>query len=281
MSTDPGPVAFRYSPGMTTTAVVTGAGRGLGRLIAERLADRGHHVLLTDIDETAAHAAARAIGKGAWAMVHDVRDAGRHREIAAAATARGPLAVWVNNAGVLAVGPAWEQAEEMIRRQVEVNVLGVMWGCRAAIDAIGTGRGHVINIASLSSLVPAPGLAAYGATKHAVLGYSLSIAGELRRAGRAIEVSAICPDAIETDMVRGVAGHADSSILFSSGTLLRAEDVADETVRLLDRPRLVKTIPGSRAAMVHLFRPFPEVGLRLLEQFARLGARRRRKRVGA
>ena len=62
---------------MTTTAVVTGAGRGLGRLIAERLADRGHLVLLTDIDETAAHAAARAIGKGAWAMAHDVRDAAR------------------------------------------------------------------------------------------------------------------------------------------------------------------------------------------------------------
>src|SRR5688572_21863317 len=203
---------------MTSTAVVTGAGRALGRLVAERLAGRGFAVLLTDVDETAAHAAAREIGQGAWAMVHDVRDAARHREVAAAAVAKGPLAVWVNNAGVLSVGAAWEQDEAAIRRQVDVNLLGLIFGCRAAIDAFGTsgGRGHLINIASLSSLVPAPGLAAYCATKHAVLGYSLSLAGELRRAGRSIDVSTICPDAIETDMVRGVAGQADSSLLFSS-----------------------------------------------------------------
>jgi short-subunit dehydrogenase len=266
---------------MSTTAVVTGAGRGLGRLIAERLADRGHQVLLTDIDETAAHAAARAIGKGAWAMVHDVRDPARHHEIAAAAAAKGPIAVWVNNAGVLVVGPAWEQREDAIRRQVDVNLLGVIWGCRAAIDAMGRDRGHILNIASMSSLVPAPGLATYGATKHAVLGYSLSLAGELRRAGLPIAVSAICPDAIETDMVRGVAEHSDASILFSAGTLLKAEDVADQVVALVDRPRLVVTIPAARAAMVHLFRPFPEVGLRLLEQFYKIGAKRRRRRVGA
>jgi NAD(P)-dependent dehydrogenase (short-subunit alcohol dehydrogenase family) len=266
---------------MTTTAVVTGAGRGLGRLIAERLADRGHLVVLTDIDETAAHAAAKAIGRGASAMVHDVRDALRHREVAAAAVAKAPLAVWVNNAGVLAVGPAWEQSEDAIRRQVEVNLLGVIWGCRAAIDAMHGGRGHLLNIASMSSLVPAPGLAAYGATKHAVLGYTLSLAGELRRAGMPIAISAICPDAIETDMVRGVENHADASLLFSSGELLKAEDVADETIALLDRPRLIRTIPAARAAMVHMFRPFPEVGLRLLEQFYKIGAKRRRRRVGA
>jgi short-subunit dehydrogenase len=266
---------------MTTTAVVTGAGRGLGRLVAERLAGRGYAVLLTDIDETAAHAAAREIGQGAWAMVHDVRDAGRHREIAAAAVARGPLGVWVNNAGVLTVGPAWEQIEDAIRRQVDVNLCGVMWGCRAAIDAFGRsgGRGHLINIASLSSLVPAPGLAPYAATKHAVLGYSLSLAGELRRAGRPIEVSTICPDAIETDMVRGVAGHDDANLLFSSSALLDPADVADEVAALLDRPRLVKVIPAARGAMANLFRPFPAVGLKLLEQFHRIGARRRRRRM--
>ena len=266
---------------MTTTAVVTGAGRGLGRLVAERLAARGYHVLLTDIDETAAHAAAREIGSGAWAMVQDVRDPGRHREVAAAAAARGPLGVWINNAGVLVVGPAWEQSEDAIRRQVDINLLGLIWGCRAAVDGFGGGRGHIINIASLSALVPAPGLAPYGATKHAVLGFSLSLAGELRRAGRPIEVSTICPDAIETDMVRGVAGQADSSLLFSSGRLLQPGDVADEVVHLLDRPRLTKVIPAARGAMANLFRPFPEMGLKLLEQFHRIGERRRRRRMNA
>jgi short-subunit dehydrogenase len=250
-------------------------------LIAERLAARGFAVLLTDVDETAAHAAAKAIGGGAWAMVHDVRDPARHVAAAAAARERGALGVWVNNAGVLDVGPAWEQDEASIRRQIDVNFGGLVWGCRAAIGAMRDGGGHLINVASLSSLVPAPGLATYAATKHAVLGYSLSLAGDLRRAGIAIHVSAVCPDAIATDMVRGVAGHESSSILFSSGTLLRAEDVADETVALLDRPKLVKTIPGHRAAMAHLFRPFPNVGLRLLEQFHRIGKRRRKRKRSA
>src|SRR5688572_24108488 len=120
---------------MASTAVVTGAGRGLGRAIAERLVARGHQVLITDIDAAAAADTAAAIGDRAWAMTQDVRDPDSHRRAAAVAVARGPIAAWVNNAGVLTVGPAWDADDATIRRDVEVNVLGVMWGCRAAIDA--------------------------------------------------------------------------------------------------------------------------------------------------
>ncbi len=123
---------------------------------------------------------------------------------------------------------------------------------------------------------PAPGLAVYGATKHGVLGYSLSLAGELRRAGKRVHVSAVCPDAMAGDMVDGVKHHDASSILFSAGELLSLDEVADAAIELLDHPRLVRTLPAYRAALIHLLRPFPALGLPLLEQFARLGRRRKR-----
>jgi NAD(P)-dependent dehydrogenase (short-subunit alcohol dehydrogenase family) len=112
---------------MSSIAVVTGAGRGLGRKIAERLAGR-YQVLVTDIDHAAALGTAGELGNGAWALAHDVRDPHAHEAVARAARERGELAVWVNNAGVLAVGDAWQMGSEDVRRIVEDNLLGVNRG---------------------------------------------------------------------------------------------------------------------------------------------------------
>lgn len=252
-------------------AVVTGAGRGLGRAIAERLAARGYRLLVTDIDGDAAASTATAVN--GWSECQDVRDPDSHRAIARAATSRGDVKLWVNNAGVLSVGEAWTMADADVRRMVEVNVLGVMWGCHAAVPVLADG-GHIINIASISGLTPTPGLAVYGATKHAVVGYSLSLASELRQSGRRIHVSALCPDAIKGDMTNAVAHDAAAGLLFSAGTLLTLDEVADAALELVDKPKLVKVIPAYRAAAIHALRPFPRVALPLLEQIAKLGRRR-------
>lgn len=251
-------------------AVVTGAGRGLGRAIAERLAARGYKLFVTDIDGDAAARTAEAIG--GWSQAQDVRDPDSHRALAKAATARGEVKLWVNNAGVLAVGETWTLSDAEVRRMVEVNVLGVMWGCHAAVPVLADG-GHIINIASMSGLTPTPGLAVYGATKHAVVGYSLSLAGELQQAGRGIRVSALCPDAIKGDMTNAVAHDAGAGLLFSAGKLLTMDEVADAAVSLVDKPKLVKMLPAYRAALVHAMRPFPRLGLPLLAQMAKLGRR--------
>jgi NAD(P)-dependent dehydrogenase (short-subunit alcohol dehydrogenase family) len=263
---------------MPTVAVVTGAGRGLGLAIAERLAARGHRVVVTDIDGASARATATALGAAGHAEAQDVRDPDSHRRIAAIAAGLGEVALWINNAGVLTTGAAWEIDDDAIRREVDVNVLGVIWGCRAAIDAMAGRGGHIVNIASLAALVPAPGLAAYGATKHAVLGYTLGLAGELRGRRPRIDVSAVCPDVIDTQMVRAVADREASNILFSSKQLLTVDRVADRVLDVVARPRLVTTIPPVRAALAHALRPFPAVGLRLLAGFARVGARHRKQR---
>jgi NAD(P)-dependent dehydrogenase (short-subunit alcohol dehydrogenase family) len=257
------------------TAVVTGAGKGLGREIALGLADKGFAVLVTDIDEEAAKATAATIGPQAWPMQQDVRDPASHRAVAEAARERGPLKLWVNNAGVLSVGLVWELDDDTVRRHVEVNLLGVVWGSRAAVDSMRLDGGQIINIASISALVPVPGFAVYGATKSAVLGFSVSLQGDLQNADLPIKVSAVCPDAIDTDMVRGVAHHQEASLLFSAKKLLTVDAVADAVLDLLDRPKLVVTIPRVRAALAHIMRPFPTMVLKLLEWFRRIGERRR------
>jgi NAD(P)-dependent dehydrogenase (short-subunit alcohol dehydrogenase family) len=261
-------------------AVVTGAGKGLGREIAKGLARKGFVPLVTDIDHDAARETASAIGGGAWAMRQDVRDPASHHEVARAANARGRLALWVNNAGVLHVGNAWDHSDEAVRQIVEVNVLGVMWGARAAIEAMRAQGGHLINIASMSSITPVPGLAVYGATKQAVLGFTISLAGDIDRAGLPIEVSAVCPDGINTDMVRDVRDSKESGIVFAAPKLLTVEEVADVVLDLVDKPQLAVSVPRVRGALAHAFRPFPALGLQALKPFLWFGERQRLKNTG-
>lgn len=264
---------------MENVAVVTGAGRGLGRLIAQGLADKGYTVCVTDIDGSAAQSAAEQIGgERAWAMTQDVRDADSHRRVARAAADRGSLAIWVNNAGVLRSSTAWDHSDDEVRLQLEVNTLGLMFGSRAAVEVMRTqGSGHIINIASISSIVPAPGLAVYAASKHAVLGFSISLQGDLHHAGIPIKVSSMCPDAIDTDMTRNVKHERDAALLFSSARLLRPEAVARAVVELAERPRLVVVTPRVRGVLAQIFRPFPGTGLRVLQQFRKMGERNQRR----
>ena len=260
-------------------AVVTGGGRGLGKLVARGLADKGFAVLVTDVDAASARATAQELGEGrAWAVEQDVRDPDSHRRVAREAATRGDLAVWVNNAGILRSATAWEHSDDDVRLQVEINTLGLMYGSRAAVDAMRPlGGGHIINIASISSLVPVPGLAVYAASKHAVLGFSISLQGDLQHAGIPIKVSAVCPDAIDTDMTRTVKHERDAALLFSSSKLLQAPDVARVVVDLVDHPRLVVVRPRVKGVLAQIFRPFPSTGLRVLEGFRRLGERNQRK----
>ena len=261
------------------TAVVTGAGRGLGRLIAEQAAARGFAVLATDIDETAAAQTARELGGDAWSMRQDVRDPDSHGQVAAAASERGDLKLWVNNAGVMRTGLAWEHDDDDVRATIDVNLMGVIWGSRAAVRAMqSSDGGQILNIASMSSLIPAPGLAVYAASKHAVLGFSTSLQGDLDRAQIPIQVSALCPDAIDTDMAEGAVHDEHSSLMFMSLRMLKPEKVAKLAGELIDEPKLVQSYPPYRAALAHALRPFPTAGLNVIRRLAKLGDRQRRRR---
>lgn len=265
---------------MVKVAVVTGAGRGFGAEIALRLAGRGYQVLCTDLDGAAAERSAERVG--GFAMALDVRDPDAHREAARAALARGPLEVWVNNAGILRTAKAWEHSDEEIRLLVDVNLLGVMHGTRAAVDAMRSAPGqnrHIINIASMSALAPVPGLAVYGATKHAVLGFTTSLQADLRLAGSPITVHAVCPDSADTEMVHERSGDEESLMIFAAPRMLSAAEVADRTVGLLDSKELVAVIPRWRGWVARSAAMAGRHAMPLLGPMRSQG-RRRRERTG-
>jgi NAD(P)-dependent dehydrogenase (short-subunit alcohol dehydrogenase family) len=259
-------------------AVVTGAGRGLGRLIAAALAERGHHVLVTDVDADAAHATAAGLGPGVpWAAV-DVRDeaqvaAARDRIVAEA----GRLDVWVNNAGVLVTGPAWQQSPAIRRLMLEVNALGTVNGTVAAIEAMRDTGGHIVNVVSLAGLTAVPGEAVYAASKHAAIGFSLSTLADLRLAGiDGIDISCVCPDGIWTPMLHDKLDDPASALSFS-GRLLAPEEVVDAVRKVLDHPRPVTAVPARRGLQARLADALPSFALRVVPLAVARGRRVQRK----
>jgi NAD(P)-dependent dehydrogenase (short-subunit alcohol dehydrogenase family) len=263
------------------TAVVTGAGRGIGRETARLLAARGYAVLVTDVNEDAARETADLLGEPAWSMGQDVRDADSHRRVAAAAAERGPLKVWVNNAGILRTEKAWAHSDDEARMLVEVNFLGVLWGSRAAVDAMRALGGDIVNMASMSSFGAVPGLAVYGATKHGVLGFTQSLQGDLDDARIPIRTHAICPDGVDTGMVREREAEEDSAIIFSTPRFLSPEEVAAAIVGVVGERRPMVILPRSRGVLVRTMALFPQVSLRFLPAFKKAGQRRRAKSAGA
>ncbi|WP_063061477.1 SDR family NAD(P)-dependent oxidoreductase [Nocardia sienata] len=259
---------------MITTAVVTGAGRGIGFALARHLADAGHLVVLTDIDGDAARRAAAEIGRGAVGLEHDVRDIAAHREIATRAAALGQLTTWVNNAGVLFAGDAWTHSDEEIAAILDVNIRGVVAGTAAAIAQMGQAGGVVLNIASLSALTPVPGLALYAATKAAVLSYTTSVQGDLRHAGLPIRVRALCPDVVGTPMVTARASDPGAALLFAGPKPMDEDAVARAGMALMAGRQIFRVMPRWRGALVRVVDLAPAVGLRMVALMRKLGHRR-------
>ncbi|MGA8848031.1 MAG: SDR family oxidoreductase [Nocardioides sp.] len=232
------------------SCVVTGAARGIGRGIAERLVSEGHQVVITDLDAAAVVATAAEIG-AVVGIQQDVRDPASHREVAQVALGHGPLRAWFNNAGVGWDGPLSDLGDEQIRGLVEINLLGVLWGMRAALASFATGRdggGDIVNTASLSGLGPVPGLSVYAATKAAVVSATMSVAIE---APRGVRVHAILPDGVATPMVDAMdPGGLAKALVSSGGHLLSVEEIAEAAVGLLGSRRVLRTVPPWRGAVM-------------------------------
>ncbi|MER5493306.1 SDR family oxidoreductase [Streptomyces sp. NPDC002490] len=185
--------------------LVTGAGKGIGRATALAFARAGARVVVVDRDAVSARRTvreARAAGAaGAWSEAVDVGDGDAMAELAARVHAEhGVVDVLVNNAGVGLAGPFLDTTPEEWRRALDVNLWGVVHGCRlfgAGMAERGQG-GHIVNIASAAAFLPSRTMPVYGATKAAVLALSESLRAEL--AGRGIGVSAICPGIVRTDI---------------------------------------------------------------------------------
>lgn len=229
-------------------AIVTGGGRGIGRAAALALARAGAAVAVTgrniaSLEETCA--VIEAAGGRALPLPGDVSDPAVVRAAFAEARARlGSVTILVNNAGIHASMKLAEMPDALWEQIMRVNVGGPFYCCKAAIPEMIAGRwGRIINIASIGGLQGMPFSAAYSTSKHALIGLTRSLAGELGRYG--ISTNAICPAWTETDMmdeaVARLAATTGRTVEEARGLLLGSggqsrpvtpEDVAAVVLRL-------------------------------------------------
>lgn len=185
-------------------ALVTGAGQGIGRAIALRLAQDGAHIAIVDLDEKKMHAVADAVkktGRKATTFVADVSDRTQvYAAIEHAEKELGGFDVIVNNAGIVDVGPVAEVEPGEVDRILKINFEGVLWGIQAAAQKFRERKqkGKIINAASVAGHDGFELLGIYSASKFAVRGLTQAAAKEYASAG--ITVNAYCPGIVGTDM---------------------------------------------------------------------------------
>jgi NAD(P)-dependent dehydrogenase (short-subunit alcohol dehydrogenase family) len=244
--------------------------------IARRLVGRGYQVAVADIDEGKTGAAAEQLGELAWSRPLDVADSEAVRSAADQVVERsGSLDVWVNNAGILHTGFAYDQPIEEHRRMLEVNTIGTINGTLAAIERMRTaGRGHIINVISLAGLATAAGIVGYSASKHAAMSFSIGTLADLRRAGiKGIHISTVCPDGVWTPMVD--VDDPDDALSFS-GVMFMPQQIAERVENLLDRPEPVLAIPRWRGRFARFLAGHPRLLIGLTPLVMRDALRRQR-----
>jgi short-subunit dehydrogenase len=190
------------------TAAITGAGRGIGRATAQALTNVGVRVAIGDLDVEAARATARELGPTAVALGLDVTDRGSFERFLDDAEAQlGPVDVLVNNAGIMQLGKFLDEDDTTARRMVDINLHGVILGTKLGLQRmVPRGRGHVVNVSSQAGKFGAPGGATYSATKHAVVGLTEAVRGELRLMGLGDEIllSYVMPFVVNTELGGGL-----------------------------------------------------------------------------
>jgi NAD(P)-dependent dehydrogenase (short-subunit alcohol dehydrogenase family) len=215
------------------SAIVTGAGSGIGLAVARLLAANGASVVVADINEAAVKAVAdeiRSAGGTAASLVGDVTDPEFAERSVAAAGELGPLRIAVNNAGITgASAPVGEYPLDSWQRVIDVNQNAVFYGMRAQLPVMAAARdgGAIVNIASILGSVGFPNGAAYVTAKHAVVGLTRNAA--LEYGARGVRVNAVGPGFIHTPLISGNLDERRHSFLVSKhilGRLGQPEEVA-------------------------------------------------------
>jgi len=228
---------------------ITGAARGIGKATAKALVAKGCRVAIGDLDLELAEKTAAELGGGTVALQLDVTDRSSfERFLDEAERQLGPVDAVVNNAGIMPVTPFAEEGEDSIRRQIEINFIGVATGTQLAIHRLRPrGSGYIVNIASQAGKAGIPGIATYSGTKHAVVGLSEAVRAELRDTG--IEVLCVMPTVVNTELTSGVGQKWVKPV--------EASDVANEIVEAMEIPRFDVFVPRANGGLYKFLQLLP------------------------
>lgn len=251
------------------TAVITGAGSGLGLALARALANEGAHLVLADInahDLAAAEASLRPTKAEITSIVTDVAWEGSVNALAAAARAHfGAIHLLFNNAGVAISGPIWEHTAADWQWVLGVNLLGVVNGVRAFAPSMlqQIEASHIVNTASVAGLISPPGFSAYTVTKHAVVAYSEVLYQDLVKANAKIGVSVLCPAYFPT-RISDSARNRPADLRNRDAETPAENEAAAQTRAAVERGKLSAddiariTLDGIRAGRFYIL-PHPNI----------------------
>ncbi|MEU9955121.1 SDR family NAD(P)-dependent oxidoreductase [Streptomyces sp. NPDC050982] len=255
---------------------MTGAGGGIGAAIAELAITRGHRVLLTDVDEEGVRSRARALGERAAAHVLDIRSPADWSRAFDAAQARfGVVDVLVNNAGITHTGLARDLRPQQHRDIVEINLLGTITGvCTALEHMTAQGHGHIINVCSMTSFLPLPGYATYGATKHGLRAFHHSVAIEERDGP--LDFTIVHPPSTRTGMLDQEMADPSAAIAFAEKSYA-PEQIAKAVVDAMTAKPVEVVFPPLAGRFQRIVGVFPRLMRRVIPIVEAQGRRRRDK----
>jgi 3-oxoacyl-[acyl-carrier protein] reductase len=243
----------------TQTMLLTGCASGIGRHLAHALSRRGHNIVATDVNEIAL-ASARFDATRVVTRRLDVRSESDWDAAFDVAEQRfGNVDVLLNIAGYLKPAYVADVAARDLDLTMDVNVKGTVLGTRAAARRMIPRRaGHIINVGSLASLAPVPGLSLYAASKFAVRGFTLAAATELRAHG--VAVTLLMPDAVQTPMLDLQVDYEEAAMTFSGDRALTVEDIEQCIVDvILPKRPLELTLPYGRGVLARLANATPGI----------------------
>ena len=213
-------------------AIVTGAGRGIGRSIALALAGAGSQVALAARSQAELQAVQAEIAAADGQAAVIPTDMGSETDVVRLVRETverfGRLDIVVNNAGTGTFGPLEQMTVEQWDRMMDVNARGPFILCREALPQLRRReRAFIVNISSVTGLKGYPGQAGYGASKHALMGMTKTLARELH--GTGIRVHAVCPGSVDTELIGDARPDLDRSLL------MKPQEIADIVLFLVTR----------------------------------------------
>jgi short-subunit dehydrogenase len=222
------------------SVVITGAARGIGYATAHALLASGAIVTIGDRDVAALHSALdrlRAVGGTVSGHPVDVGDPASFAAFVDAChrDGSGRIDVLINNAGVMPIGPFLDQSDRAVQSTIDVNLRGVLNGCRLVLPEMAARRsGHIVNVASLAATVPVPGQAVYAGTKAAVVALSTALSDEFAPQG--VDISAVLPPFTKTGLIDGMTVPAGS-------VAVEPDVIAAAILRTIIAPTTIVVVP--------------------------------------